>query len=142
MGPGQGERNFHIFYLMTKSATAEDKEHLGVMEPKYFHYLNVSGEYHADGIDDVAEYDEVKRAMAVCQISEADKTSVFQIVAGILHMGNVNFVEDGNDAKVGDPEALAFPAYLLVRSLLTLNKWDSCQSFCLRGYRRSCCRPN
>ncbi|KAJ3056601.1 Unconventional myosin-Ie [Rhizophlyctis rosea] len=113
VGPGQGERNFHIFYLMTKSATAADKEQLGVMEPKYFHYLNVSGEYHADGIDDVAEYEEVKRAMAVCQISEADKTSVFQIVAGILHMGNIAFVEDGNDAKVGDPEALAFPAYLL-----------------------------
>ncbi|KAJ3038615.1 Unconventional myosin-Ie [Rhizophlyctis rosea] len=113
VGPGVGERNFHIFYLMTKSATAEDKEQLGIMDPKYFHYLNVSGEYHADGIDDVAEYQAVKQAMNVCQISDADRLAVFQIVAGILHLGNIAFVEEGNDAKVADPQALAFPAYLL-----------------------------
>ncbi|TPX68482.1 hypothetical protein SpCBS45565_g02989 [Spizellomyces sp. 'palustris'] len=113
VGPGPGERNFHIFYQMTKGASPHDKEQLGMMEPKYFHYLNVSGEYNADGINDVEEYEDMKKAMAVCQISEADQLCVLQIVAGILHLGNSAFIEEGNDAKVSDPQALAFPAYLL-----------------------------
>lgn len=116
VGPGTGERNFHIFYQMTKGASAHDREQLGMMEPKYFHYLNVSGEYHADGINDVEEYEDMKKAMAVCQISEQDAPSVFQIVAGILHLGNITFIEEGNDAKIADPQALAFPAYLFVRT--------------------------
>ncbi|KAI8913022.1 P-loop containing nucleoside triphosphate hydrolase protein, partial [Powellomyces hirtus] len=112
VGPGVGERNFHIFYQMTKGATAADKEQLGMMDPKYFHYLNVSNEYNADGINDVEEYADMKNSIDICQISEADKTAILQIVAGILHLGNVAFVEDGNNAVIADPATLAFPAYL------------------------------
>ncbi|KAJ3119118.1 Unconventional myosin-Ie [Phlyctochytrium bullatum] len=113
VGPGKGERNFHIFYQITKACTPEEKENLGMMEPKFFHYLNMSGEYNADGIDDAAEYKDMKNGMRICNITGSDQTSVFQILAGILHLGNISFVEEGNDAKVADPEALAFPAYLL-----------------------------
>ncbi|KAJ3021050.1 Unconventional myosin-Ie [Thoreauomyces humboldtii] len=112
VGPGVGERNFHIFYQLTKGASAADKEQLGMMDPKYFHYLNVSKEFDADGINDVEEYADMKNAIDVCQISDADKTSIMQIVAGILHLGNVAFVEEGNNAKIADPATLAFPAYL------------------------------
>ncbi|KAJ3148444.1 Unconventional myosin-Ie [Geranomyces variabilis] len=112
VGPGVGERNFHIFYQMTKGASAADKEQLGMMDPKFFHYLNVSNEYNADGINDVEEYADMKNAIDICQISEADKTSILQIVAGILHLGNVAFVEEGNNAVIADKATLAFPAYL------------------------------
>ncbi|KAI8818072.1 amoeboid myosin I-like protein [Fimicolochytrium jonesii] len=112
VGPGVGERNFHIFYQMTKGANAQEKEQLGMMDPQYFHYLNSSGEYHADGINDVEEFADMKKSIDICQISEADKASIFQIVAGILHLGNVSFIEEGNNAKVADPQTLAFPAYL------------------------------
>ncbi|KAJ3220393.1 Unconventional myosin-Ie [Dinochytrium kinnereticum] len=113
VGPGSGERNFHIFYQITKACTPEEKESLGMMEPKYFHYLNMSGEYSADGINDADEYKDMKNGMKVCNITGRDQQSVFQILAGILHMGNIQFLEEGNDARVADPETLAFPAYLL-----------------------------
>ncbi|KAJ3156727.1 Unconventional myosin-Ie, partial [Irineochytrium annulatum] len=113
VGPGQGERNFHIFYQLTKACSAEEKESLGMMEPKFFHYLNQSTEYSADGINDAEEYADMKNGMKVCSISPADQTSILQILAGILHLGNIHFAEEGNDAKVADPETLAFPAYLL-----------------------------
>ncbi|KAJ3141915.1 Unconventional myosin-Ie [Physocladia obscura] len=106
VGPGQGERNFHIFYQLTTSCTREEKEALGMMDPKYFHYLNVSREYSADGISDSEEYAAMKRGMEICNIVGNDQSSIFQILAGILHLGNVSFVEEGNDAKGIDKEIL------------------------------------
>jgi myosin I len=109
VGPGKGERNFHIFYQMTKSCTPQEKENLGMMEPKYFRYLNVSGEYNADGINDAEEYQAMKASMNVCKIPESSQTSIFQILAAILHLGNITFVpaENGNDAQVQNLESLS-----------------------------------
>ena len=113
VGVAKGERNFHVFYQITKGATADDRQNLGLMEPKYFKYLNSSNEYDADGIDDLEEYGEMKKAMDVCQISANNKTSIFNILAAILHLGNIEFIEDGTVAAIKDADALAFPAYLL-----------------------------
>jgi len=46
--------------------------------------------------------------MTVCGISHQDQQSLMQISAGILHLGNVHFVEQGNNSKVHDP-AGTFP---------------------------------
>ena len=42
--------------------------------------------------------------MAVMNISEENQFDILSIVAGVLHLGNVNFVENGNYAQVEDPE--------------------------------------
>lgn len=104
---------------MTKGATPEEKEAYGMVEPRYFNYLNVSSEYNADGINDVEEYADMKHAMDICQILGAEKQAIFSIVAAILHLGNVTFVEgeNGVNAVVRDTQTLAFPAYLLVSHL-------------------------
>jgi myosin-1 len=100
---------------MTKGVTGELKEQLGMTEPGYFHYLSMSGEYSADGIDDVQEFKDMSRAMDICQISPQDKQAIFRLTCGILHLGNIDFVEgeDGNKAVLRNRDALAFPAYLL-----------------------------
>ena len=46
-------------------------------------------------------------------ISEGDQANILQIVAGILHMGNISFTEVGNYAQPSNDEFLAYPAYLL-----------------------------
>ncbi|KAI8999429.1 P-loop containing nucleoside triphosphate hydrolase protein [Gaertneriomyces semiglobifer] len=112
VSPGPNERNFHIFYQMTKAASPTEREQLGMMEPKYFNFLNGTGTYDADGINDHEEYKDMKEAMDICRISDADKNAILEIVAGILHLGNVTFFEEGNDARIADKQALAFPAYL------------------------------
>ncbi|KAJ3223377.1 Unconventional myosin-Ie [Chytriomyces hyalinus] len=121
VGPGPGERNFHIFYQLTTACSREEKEALGMMEPKYFHYLNTSNEYHADGINDADEYKDMKRGMEICNIVGNNQSSIFQILAGVLHLGNVSFIEENNAAKVANPETLEFPAYLLGVDKETLN---------------------
>jgi myosin-1 len=77
-----------------------------MMDPKYFNYLNVSREYDADGINDKEEYAEMKRSMQVCNIAGHDQAGIFQILAGILHLGNVTFVEENNQARVADENSM------------------------------------
>ncbi len=90
------------------------KEQLGLTEPSYFNYLSISGEFDADGINDIEEFKDMERAMDICQISQAEKDAIFRIVCGILHLGNVEFEEgEPNKATLRDPATLAFPAYLL-----------------------------
>jgi hypothetical protein len=127
-----------VFYQITKGATKAEKENLGMMDPQYFRYLNCTQEYSADGIDDVEEYTEMKQAMDVCHIEGNDRSAIFNILAAVLHLGNIDFIEDGTVAAIKDLEggyllsksvthhsskwntALAFPAYLLVRTLFYL----------------------
>jgi myosin-1 len=100
---------------MTKGVTGQMKEQLGMTDPSYFNYLKMSGEYNADGIDDVQEFKDMTRAMEICQISEQDKQAIFRLVCGILHLGNIDFVEgeNGTNAVLKNRDTLAFPAFLL-----------------------------
>eukprot|EP00794_Sanderia_malayensis_P009899 gene9900-10912_t len=108
-----GERNFHIFYQILCGASSEDKETFGLTTPDYYYYLNQSGCYDVQGINDVQEYQDTRKAMDVMEISEENQASCLQIVAGILHLGNITFVEVGNYAQPQDDAFLQFPAYLL-----------------------------
>ncbi|KAJ3371197.1 Unconventional myosin-Ie [Kappamyces sp. JEL0680] len=69
------------------------REQLGLAEPGYFNYLALSGEFNADGVNDVEEFRDMEKAMDICQISPSDKQAIFRIVSGILHLGNIDFVE-------------------------------------------------
>ena len=44
--------------------------------------------------------------MDVIGISDYDQVSVLQIVAGVLHLGNISFVEQGNYAMPNDDECM------------------------------------
>uniref|UniRef100_A0A7N9CKG6 Myosin IF n=1 Tax=Macaca fascicularis TaxID=9541 RepID=A0A7N9CKG6_MACFA len=70
-------------------------------------------------------------AMQVIGIPPSIQQLVLQLVAGILHLGNISFCEDGNYARVESVDLLAFPAYLLgidsgrLQEKLTSRKMDS-----------------
>ncbi|XP_029932697.1 unconventional myosin-Ie isoform X2 [Myripristis murdjan] len=108
-----GERSFHIFYQLIEGASGEQKSSLGITSLDYYSYLNQSGSYKVDDINDKSEFQETLHAMDVIGISGEDRTLVLQIVAGVLHLGNINFKEAGNYAAVESEEFLAFPAFLL-----------------------------
>ncbi|XP_041708973.2 unconventional myosin-Ie [Coregonus clupeaformis] len=109
----QGERNFHIYYQLLMGATKEMRENLGVTTPDYYLYLNQSGTYTVEDINDKKEFSDTMEAMSVVGLSVDEQDMVLQIVAGILHLGNIAFREEGNYAVVESEDFLAFPAYLL-----------------------------
>ena len=108
-----GERSFHIFYQLCAGATAAQKETLGVGEPDYFHYLKGSGCFTVDGINDTKEWKDTLQAMQTMEMTQEEQDAVIKLVAASLHLGNIQFVEEGAYSKVADPSFLDFPAYLL-----------------------------
>ncbi|XP_036391350.1 unconventional myosin-Ie-like [Megalops cyprinoides] len=108
-----GERSFHIFYQLIEGASGDQKSHLGITDLDYYSYLNQSGSYKVDDINDRSDFQETMHAMGVIGIKPEDRALVLQIVAGVLHLGNISFKEAGNYAAVESEEFLAFPAYLL-----------------------------
>ncbi|XP_010786325.1 unconventional myosin-Ie-like [Notothenia coriiceps] len=99
-----GERSFHIFYQLIEGATAEQKGTLGITSLDYYTYLNQSGSYKVDDINDKSDFQETTHAMDVIGISSENNSMVLQIVAGVLHLGNITFKEAGNYAAVESEE--------------------------------------
>ncbi|CAJ1049205.1 unconventional myosin-Ie isoform X1 [Xyrichtys novacula] len=126
-----GERSFHIFYQLIEGAGGEQKSSLGITSLDYYTYLNQSGSYKVDDINDKSDFQETMHAMDVIGIKSEDSSMVLQIVAGVLHLGNISFKEAGNYAAVESEEFLAFPAFLLgidqnrLKEKLTSRKMDS-----------------
>ncbi|KAJ3593607.1 hypothetical protein NHX12_005941 [Muraenolepis orangiensis] len=126
-----GERSFHIFYQLIEGASGEQKNSLGITSLDYYTYLNQSGSYKVDDINDKSDFQETVHAMGVIGINAEDRSMVVQIVAGVLHLGNITFREAGNYAAVESEEFLAFPAFLLgidqkrLKEKLTSRKMDS-----------------
>ncbi|XP_032089957.1 unconventional myosin-Ie-like [Thamnophis elegans] len=125
-----GERNFHIYYQLLEGASQEQRENLGITSPDYYYYLNQSAAYKVDDMNDRQDFQETLAAMGVVGLSEEEQALVLQIVAGILHLGNITFQESGNYAVVESRDFLAFPAYLLaidqqrLQEKLTSRKMD------------------
>ncbi|KAM6995458.1 myosin IEb [Tautogolabrus adspersus] len=108
-----GERNFHIYYQLLEGASSEQRENLGVTTADYYFYLNQSGTYTVEDVKDKKEFSDTMEAMSVVGLSVDDQDSVLQLVAGILHLGNISFREENNYAVVESQDFLAFPAFLL-----------------------------
>ncbi|OXB56512.1 hypothetical protein ASZ78_003852, partial [Callipepla squamata] len=125
------ERNFHVYYQLIEGASQEQRQNLGIMSPDYYYYLNQSDTYQVEGTDDRSDFLETMNAMQVIGIRGEDQQLVLQIVAGILHLGNISFREEGNYARVENADSLAFPAYLLgidrdrLNDKVTSRKMDS-----------------
>lgn len=106
------ERSFHIFYQLCAGATPEIRENLGITTPDYYYYLFQSQTYKVDGTDDNKEFQDTLQAMQVIGIPAQTQTDILNIVAGILHLGNISFTESGNYAAVQNDDFLQFPSYL------------------------------
>ena len=91
------ERNFHIFYQLCAGATNEQRQEFGVKNALDFYYLNHSSCLEVEGIDDGKEFADTMLALKTLNFSEQDRNSLLCIVAGILHLGNIEFDTDSKD---------------------------------------------
>ena len=107
------ERNFHIFYQICFGSDDQMKQNLGLTTPDYYNYLNQTGTYTVDGTDDVQELKDTLKAMDVVGIPPDIKEEIKSLIAAVLHLGNIQFSEEGNYAKVHNSDFLEYPAYLL-----------------------------
>lgn len=129
-----GERNYHIFYQVLFGAPQEDIEalvlHTMRTVPETIHYLNQSGCLQIDGSSDADDYAELVAAYHTMGFSDAETAALQRAIAGILHLGNINFVPNPQDSEgsiidqVSEPHLahaaalLGFDPTTLPRSLL------------------------
>nr|XP_030143775.3 unconventional myosin-XIX isoform X1 [Taeniopygia guttata] len=80
------ERNFHIFYQITKGATAEERLEWNLPEGAEYRWLPNS-ERNLD--EDCFEV--TRGAMFHLGIGPATQSNIFKVLSGLLHLGNVQF---------------------------------------------------
>ena len=100
---GKGERSFHIFYQLINGATPEQRAKLAIEKPDAFEFLKNSGCYTVKTIDDVEEFQATQKAFDIIGFTAEEKENINNIVAGILHLGNMTFVASyGEGSGLGD----------------------------------------
>ncbi|WVO18360.1 myosin-1 [Cryptococcus depauperatus] len=114
VGQIDDERDFHIFYQFTKGAPAEMREAFGLQGPEAYAYTSRSNCLDVKSINDASDFQETLRAMQVIGLTSEEQTSIFRVLATILWLGNIDFVEgaDGN-AIINDTGVTDFAAYLM-----------------------------
>lgn len=104
----RGERNFHIFYQLLVGA---DDKLLADLQLKRkfdtFYYLSDGGNANVARIDDAANFKAIQRAMEVIELTTQEQREILQIVASVLHLGNIGFTEEDGQARILKPESVA-----------------------------------
>lgn len=108
------ERNFHIFYQFTKNCPPQYQLSFGIQGPETYVYTSAAKCVNAEGIDDAKDFQETVRAMQTIGITQLEQDNIFRMLAAILWIGNISFVEneEGN-AQIRDESVTNFVAYLL-----------------------------
>jgi myosin-5 len=129
------ERNYHIFYQLIAGTTEAERQQLGLLPVTDFHYMNQGSAPTIDGVDDKAEFDATRLSLAKVGVSSDKQSKIFEILAALLHMGNVKISEIRNQGAVLDSTepSLVQACQLLGISASEFAKWIIKKQISLRG---------
>ncbi|KAK4513629.1 uncharacterized protein ATC70_005633 [Mucor velutinosus] len=115
------ERNFHIFYYVLHGSSPEEKSMLQLNDASSYAYLFKTKEAArlASGLvmEDTEKYNELKALLKSLGINKTTMLQITQIIAAILHLGNLQFMDDATNmqdsAIVKNTQELEITAELL-----------------------------
>ncbi|ORZ20537.1 P-loop containing nucleoside triphosphate hydrolase protein [Absidia repens] len=119
----QTERNYHIFYQLCSGLSAKERETLGLKNWTDYHYLNQSGTGTIPGVDDTEEFDLTQQSLAKVGITKDTQTQLFQLLAALLHMGNIEIGGRGDAMIAEDDSSLLLTTKLLGIKTSEFRKW-------------------
>jgi myosin heavy subunit len=73
-----------------------------VERPEQFEYLRQSGCIKIEGVNDGSDFEETLNALLRLGFSQGDIENLLRIIAGILHLGNIDFAEDGEGSVISN----------------------------------------
>lgn len=88
---GKNERNYHVFYYLLEGADAQEKQLLHLKSPDWYNYLNKSGCYTLDNIDESYEFSRLKQSMEMVGFTAEKQRRLFSVLSAVLLLGNVEF---------------------------------------------------
>eukprot|EP00835_Amoeboradix_gromovi_P000223 NODE_8_length_47770_cov_0.334354.p1 type:complete len:1329 gc:universal NODE_8_length_47770_cov_0.334354:37749-41735(+) len=83
------ERNYHIFYQLVKGCALAERKSLYLNNVSDLNYIKTCPTI--DNVNDQQEFTLTQQAFSQIGISVAMQWKVFQVLAGILHLGNIKF---------------------------------------------------
>ncbi|KAI5481543.1 chitin synthase, glycosyltransferase family 2 protein [Pseudohyphozyma bogoriensis] len=89
-----GERNFNIFHYLVSGASPDERQHLHLGNPSSFRYLPSFRGSASPDTHDAAPFGQLKEAFKAIGFPKKVVASLCQILAAILHLGNIDFVID------------------------------------------------
>uniref|UniRef100_A0A8C1X9K0 Myosin Ic, paralog a n=1 Tax=Cyprinus carpio TaxID=7962 RepID=A0A8C1X9K0_CYPCA len=91
-----GERNFHIFYQLLEGGEEPLLKRLGLEKtnPQHYHYLVKGKCPRVSSINDKNGWKVVRNALTIIGFNEDEIQELMEIVAIVLHLGNIQFGED------------------------------------------------
>lgn len=114
------ERNYHVFYQICDGLNAADRARRRLLPSREFAYLSSSTCHELPGQDNAVEFERTRRAMTLVGIPTETQEEIFDVVAAVLHLGNVSFAADstgdGDGSRVADEaseRALEAAAHML-----------------------------
>lgn len=121
---------------LCKGVSAEEAEvyRLPADPMQDFSYLNQSSCSSIEGVDDATDFATLKSAMTAVGINHKQQTEVFEVLAGILWLGNVQFSAPTDDSVSVEPgAALSNAAALLQISEVALMNALTARNIVARG---------
>ncbi|XP_057203386.1 unconventional myosin-Va isoform X3 [Triplophysa rosa] len=94
------ERNYHIFYQLCASAHLPEFKALKLRTANDFHYTKQGRNPVIDGVDDAKEMSTTRNAFTLLGVNESYQMGLFQILASILHLGNVEVKDKDSDSSI------------------------------------------
>ncbi|MED6293128.1 Unconventional myosin-Va [Characodon lateralis] len=97
------ERNYHIFYQLCASANLPEFKNLRLSSANDFLYTRQGRNPVIEGIDDAKELRTTRHAFTLLGINESYQIGLFQVLAAILHLGNVEIKDRDSDSSLIAP---------------------------------------
>ena len=95
----EGERNYHCFYELLEGSSQDDRDSLGLTKINDYKYLNQSGcVKRLDGVNDMEQYGLLTAAMKDMGFSADEGRFVINVLASVLHLGNLEFADNQDEA--------------------------------------------
>ncbi|XP_076851437.1 unconventional myosin-Va isoform X5 [Brachyhypopomus gauderio] len=94
------ERNYHIFYQLCASSRLPEFKALKLGGANDFHYTKQGRNPVIDGVDDAREMSTTRSAFSLLGITELYQMGLFQVLAAILHLGNVDVKDRDADSSM------------------------------------------
>ncbi|EDS42954.1 conserved hypothetical protein [Culex quinquefasciatus] len=121
-----GERNYHVFYELLGGLSEAERTKYGLLEADKYFYLNQGASDCSPGRVD---WISLQGAMQVLGVSESEREGIVNVLASVLHLGNIYFhrrqlrhgqegVEIGSEAEIKwAAHLLQIPSEGILRSL-------------------------